>query len=476
MANKFSSKLKTLYICSNCGYQNSKWLGKCPSCDGWNTFTEEIIHPENKHKKRKTQTEVKTLNAINIQNKSRVQSYIAEFDRLVGGGLIPGSLILISGEPGIGKSTLLLQIANTYAKDNKVLYVSAEESEDQIKIRANRLKINNKDLYILTETNIYIINDTIEKLKPLITIIDSIQTVNNPDLDSISGSVLQIRTCTDILMDTAKKKNNIIFLVGHVTKEGVIAGPKILEHIVDVVLYMEGDKNLEFRVIKSNKNRFGSTFEIAVFEMSASGLVPVNNPSSYFIEKDKQQLPGSAIVTVMEGTRPILVEIQSLVAPSNMAYPRRIAEGVDYNKVLLISAILEKIIGAQLNTQEIYLKVVGGIKINEPSIDLGIAGAILSSYKNKPLKMRTTLIGEIGLTGEIRAISYIEQRLTEIEKLGFKKAYIPKSNLKNITKKFKTLELLPLEYINEIYNFFSNENNNKSKNKINKPFEEGINV
>ncbi len=451
-------KVKSVYTCNNCGYQTSKWLGKCPECRGWNTFIEEILY---KKKSRpalsKDQEKIKSLDTITTGKVKRITSSLKEFDRLTGGGLVPGSLFLLSGEPGIGKSTLLLQIANIYSQTGKVLYVSAEESEEQIKIRATRLGINSKNLYIYTQTDIYQINQTIEKVNPIITIIDSIQTVNNPDIDSVGGTVTQIRECTNILMNKAKKENSIIFLVGHVTKEGTIAGPKILEHIVDVVLYMEGDKNHQFRILKSQKKRFGSTSEIAVFEMTSKGLNPVNNPSSYFINQDKKNLPGSVIVTVMEGTRPIMVEIQSLVAPTNMAYPRRVAEGVDYNKILLVAAILEKIIGTPLNTQEIYLKIVGGIKVNEPSIDLGIAASLLSSYKNKPLEKGTVLIGEIGLTGEIRPVSYIEQRLSEAEKLGFNKIFMPKANLKNITKKYNELKIYPFEYINEIYKFFNNK-------------------
>lgn len=430
-------------------------MGKCPNCDQWNTFIEDTLSPSATQKERKTNTSIKNLSSISMEKSKRITSHLKEFDLLMGGGIMPGSLTLISGEPGIGKSTLLLQMANALADSGKVLYVSAEESEEQIKHRAERLNIKNNNLFILTETDIYAINQTIKKEKPLITIIDSIQTVHNPDLANASGNASQIRMCTDILLETAKQNKISIFIVGHVTKEGVIAGPKILEHMVDVVLYMEGEKNLEFRILKSKKNRFGSTSEIAVFEMSASGLNPVNNPSSYFIDRNKEQLPGSTIVTVMEGTRPILVELQSLVAPSTMAYPRRVAEGVDYNKLLLISAILEKIIGVPLNTQEIYLKVAGGLKINEPAIDLGIAGSILSSLKNKPLEKGMILIGEIGLTGEIRPVPYLEKRLQEIQKLGFTKVIIPKANKRKSNKDFSKLNIIKLEYINEIIRLYN---------------------
>ena len=452
-------KVKSFYICNNCGYQTSKWLGKCPNCNQWNTIIEEVVKVQNKsNTKHNSNSSLKLLSEITISEKDRVKCNISEFDRLLGGGVIPGSLILISGEPGIGKSTLLLQIAANYSKNNKVLYISAEESEQQIKIRADRLNIKSDNLYILAENDILTINQFIKDVKPAITIIDSIQTIKNIELNSLTGAVSQIKESTNLLLNTAKQENTTIFLVGHITKEGAIAGPKILEHMVDVVLYMEGDRNLDFRIVKSNKNRFGSTFEIAVFEMSEQGLKQITNPTDYFIDKNKQQHPGSVIANIMEGTRPILIEIQALVAPSTMAYPRRVAEGIDYNKVILISAILEKILGIQLANQEIYLKITGGIKVQEPSTDLGIAAAILSSYKNIPINNNTIIIGEIGLTGEIRPIPYIEQRLNDIKKSGFQKIFLPAACKKNITKRYDNIDIKYLNYITDIYQILNQEN------------------
>jgi len=447
---------QSLYICSYCGYQTAKWLGRCPECDQWNSFLEETLH-KNKLTKKISQKikNIKTLDAISLKKEHRIKSTIKEFDRIMGGGIVPGSMTLISGEPGIGKSTLLLQIANGFSKSGKTLYISAEESAEQVKLRSDRLNLKSNSLYISEETDIYMIQIAINKIKPTVVIIDSIQTVNHPDITSVSGSISQIRECSGIIIEQARKNNTAVFIVGHVTKEGSIAGPKILEHMVDAVLYMEGDKNLYFRILKCQKNRFGSTSEIAVFEMTLNGLNPVNNPSSYFIDRYKDQLPGSAIVVVMEGTRPILVELQSLVSPTTMAYPRRISEGADYNKVLLIGAILEKILGLQLNNQEIYLKIAGGLKINEPSIDLGIAASIISSYKNKSLAKGSVLIGEIGLTGEIKPVPYIEQRLQEVENLGFNKVFLPKANLRKNMKKYQNLELLSVEYIKELYQYLN---------------------
>lgn len=449
-----STKFKSLYLCNHCGYQSSKWLGKCPNCDQWNTFVEEVITKKNeKITKNKKLPDLKLLNQISTEKTSRIKSELSEFDRLLGAGIVPGSVILMSGEPGIGKSTLLLQLAALFSQKGKVIYVSGEESEEQIKLRADRLTINYKDLYILTETDAESIYHSIKNIQPIFTIIDSIQTMNLQHLDNLTGTLTQIKECANLFIDCAKKENTCIVLVGHVTKEGTIAGPKILEHMVDVVLHMEGDRNLEFRILKSNKNRFGSTFEMALFEMGSEGLKQVINPSLYFLEQSNKNLSGSVIVSIMEGTRPLLIELQALVSPTNMPYPRRVAEGVDYNKILLITAILEKILGVKLNNQEIYIKIVGGIKIQEPSIDLGIAMAIMSSYKNKALD-NLAVMGEIGLTGEIRPVPYMEQRLNEIQKLGIKKVYIPKTNKKRLSKQYENLVIQDIEYINEIYKIF----------------------
>ncbi|MDD5066732.1 MAG: DNA repair protein RadA [bacterium] len=446
------TKFKTLYLCSGCGYQSTKWLGRCPGCNEWNTFTEEVVS-ERKVRPRpeKGSRNIMLLDEVATAKVTRKQSGLPEFDRLMGGGVVPGSVILMSGEPGIGKSTLLLQLAHLYSREEKVLYVSGEESEEQVKLRADRLHLKSRNLYILTETDIQLVQEHIKTLKPVITIIDSIQTMRHSELETLTGAVTQIRECTALLMQTAKEENTGLFLVGHITKEGAIAGPKILEHMVDVVLYMEGDKNLEYRIVKSNKNRYGSTFEIAVFEMSSAGLTEVKNPSSYFIDSAEKAMPGSSIVTVMEGTRPLLIELQSLVTPSNMPYPRRVSEGVDYNKILLIAAILEKLLGVKLNTQEIYIKVVGGLRIQEPAIDLGIAMAMLSSYRNTAIVPHTVFIGEIGLTGEIRPVPYMEQRLNEVRKLSFQRAVIPSANKKKLSKKYEGLEIMDMHYITDLY-------------------------
>ncbi len=449
------SKIKTLYICSNCGYQTPKWLGKCPSCGEWNTLEEEVISQDKKEKDIKLDTQkITSVSKITSAKFERIKSNINEFDRVMGGGTVPGSVVLIGGEPGIGKSTLLLQVSDKFASKGKVLYISGEESPGQIKLRAERLNIKNENIFILPETDINIIISYINSIKPVCVIVDSIQTINNPDLYTVTGSISQIRDTTTELLKIAKKHKIPIFLIGHITKEGSIAGPKALEHIVDVVLYMEGERYHSFRLLRSYKNRFGSTYEIGVFEMTEDGLVEVNNPSSYFLEEYEKKMPGSVIVTIMEGTRPILIELQSLVVPTNMPYPRRIVEGTDYNKVLLIAAVLEKLVGVNLSNQEIYVKVVGGMKIKEPAVDLGIAVAILSSFKNKHIRNGTVFIGEIGLTGEIRPVTYINQRIQEAIKIGFKNIVIPYGNQQKLNKKIiENIKISHIRYINEIFNY-----------------------
>ncbi len=452
------------YICSNCGYESPKWLGKCPNCNSWNSFEEQIIKPASKSKlsqnnagKKKNLPPVANINNIKIERTNRIKTNINELDRVLGGGIIPGSVILIGGEPGIGKSTLLLQTANAAAvNSNKVLYISGEESAEQIKHRADRLKINNSNLLVLAETDLSVILDYILSIKPAITIIDSIQTMYNPEIENTAGSVVQIRNCTANLLDIAKKGKIAMFLVGHITKGGTIAGPKLLEHIVDVVLHMAGEKFHPFRIIQSNKNRFGSTSEIGVFEMFEEGLKEVNNASQYFLSEHKEKLPGSVISTVMEGSRTILLEIQALVVPSNYPYPKRVIEGIDYNKAYIITAIIEKILGIKLFNQEIYVKVVGGLKVNEPSIDLGIAFAILSSIKSTYIN-DIVAIGEIGLTGEIRPVPFINQRLNEIVKAGISNAVVPAYNKNNINKNIASkLNIKFISNIHEIKIFFNN--------------------
>ncbi len=452
-----AKKIKSLYICTECGYQSAKWLGKCPSCGAWNSMVEEIqTAASNSGGSSKRVLSNKMLNFSKIKQTKvkRLKAGIAEFDRVLGDGTVPGSLVLIGGEPGIGKSTLLLQVSNRFAEFGKVLYVSGEESPEQIKLRADRLGIDNANIYILPETDVNIIVSHIENLKPIVVIIDSIQTINNPDLYNVTGSVSQIRDTTSYLLKTAKDLMIPIFIIGHITKEGNIAGPKSLEHIVDVVLYMEGERFHSFRLLRSYKNRFGSTYEVGVFEMSEKGMVEVNNPSAYFLEDYENRMPGAVISTVMEGTRPLMIELQALVVSSNMPYPRRVVEGTDYNKVLLITAVLEKLVGINLGNYEIYLKVVGGMKIKEPAIDLGIAAAIISSYKNKEINNETVFIGEIGLTGEIRSVPYIEQRLREAVKIGFKNIIVPKRSIKKNSNDIGNgVKISGLNYIKEIFNY-----------------------
>lgn len=442
-----------MYVCAECGYQTPKWLGRCTSCGSWNTLNEEILSTSqpSRTKNVKVPSGVKNLKDIAPAQSKRISSGIMEFDRVLGGGAVPGSVILIGGEPGIGKSTLLLQVSERIASQGKVLYISGEESPEQIKLRSDRLGIKSDNIIILPETDINLILDYTHSLEPKCVIIDSIQTINNPQFYKITGSFSQIRETTSTLLHMAKKMNLPVFLIGHVTKEGNIAGPKALEHIVDVVLYMEGERYHSFRLLKSQKNRFGSTYEIGVFEMTQNGLEPVSNPSSYFLEAHDKKMPGSVITTIMEGTRPLLVELQALVVPSNLPYPRRVVEGTDFNKLLLLTAILEKLVGLNLAHQEIYLKIAGGMKIKEPSIDLAIAAAVLSSAKNKAAPVKSVLIGEVGLTGEIRPVTYINQRIDESIKMGFEKMIIPYGNLKKLGKRSAGIkEIQPIKYINEL--------------------------
>ncbi len=457
-----AKKSNIQYICSNCGYQSPKWLGKCPECGEWNTFEEVILKntksPSLKKDNSNESLKITSINKIEIAKLSRIKTDIKEVDRVLGGGIIPGSVILIGGEPGIGKSTLLLQIANNIAKKNKILYVSGEESLEQIKHRADRLNIKNENLLVLSETNLYNIINAIEEINPSVVIIDSIQTIYNPDLNNVAGSVVQIKNSTGNLLKIAKENKIGLFLVGHITKEGAIAGPKLLEHIVDVVLYIIGEKFHPFRILYGKKNRFGSTSEIGVFEMNDAGLIEVNNPSIYFLNNTEEKLPGSIISSIMEGSRPILLEIQALIVPSTFPYPKRIVEGIDYNKASIIIAILEKIAGVKLSNQEIYIKVVGGLKINEPSIDMGIAFSILSSYYSINLNM-CAAVGEIGLTGEIRAVPFINQRLQELKKAGIKNIFLPFANKKNINhKNLENIKLNFISYIKDIKQYFKRRN------------------
>lgn len=429
------AKRKTKFMCNSCGYESAKWMGRCPGCGEWNTMVEEVEvvvkGPRRTFQHSETTAQkAMPITAIEIEDAPRVDTDLEELNRVLGGGIVPGSLILIGGDPGIGKSTLLLQVSALLAnKGQRVLYMSGEESVRQTKLRAERLGVKSAELYIYSETNLELVNEAIDSVQPKFVVIDSIQTVHHPDVTSAPGSVSQVRECTAELMRIAKTKNIAIFLVGHVTKEGQIAGPRILEHMVDTVLYFEGERHHTYRILRSQKNRFGSTNEIAIFEMLQGGLKEVLNPSELFLQERSQGAAGSTVVASMEGTRPILVEIQALVTPTSFNYPKRMASGLDQNRVQLLMAVLEKRMGMLLQTQDAYIKVAGGVKLDEPAIDLAVLTTIVSSYKDVAVSAHDCFIGEVGLTGEVRRVSRVEQRVQEAAKLGFKRAIIPASNL-----------------------------------------------
>jgi DNA repair protein RadA/Sms len=433
-----------------------RWLGKCPECSGWNTFTEEIIHTDKKKITSNTKnlaisslTNLKKISELNIKNEQRISTGIAETDRVLGGGIVPGSVTLIGGDPGIGKSTLMMQICDSI-KDNIILYISGEESQNQIKLRAERLGIKNKDFFILNETSLEIIAAVIEKINPQIVIIDSIQTIYREGLEASPGTISQLRESCAAIIQIAKAKGISFFLIGHITKEGYIAGPKVLEHMVDTVLQFEGERTHSYRIIRAIKNRFGSSNEIGVFEMTGTGLKEVLNPSEVFITRRNAESPGSAVSASMEGTRPILIEVQALVSHSGFSVPQRTATGFDYKRLAILIAVLEKKIGLHLSKYDIFLNIAGGIKIDEPSIDLAAAMSICSSFQDSPIGIDMMILGEIGLGGEIRPVSYAERRISEALKLGFNKILLPKGNLKNLSAKInQTAEIFPAENIFE---------------------------
>ena len=431
-----AKKAKTQFECQHCGYISPRYLGKCPQCGSWNSMVEEKIQDTSDRRTRTTLTGQKMqptkLADVIPKKEPRVQTQLGELNRVLGGGVVPGSMVLLGGDPGIGKSTLLLQVSQQLAATGgKVLYVSGEESAEQIKMRAQRLGVVDNEFYLYAETDMNDISRAIESLEPDYVIIDSIQTMTQPDISSVAGSVSQVRETTAELLKIAKTNGIAIFIVGHVTKEGSIAGPRMLEHMVDTVLYFEGEQHQSFRILRAVKNRFGSTNEIGIFEMREGGLEEVANPSQVFLEERLAGATGSAIVVAMEGSRPILVEIQALVTPTMFGNAKRTTTGLDFNRVSLIMAVLEKRAGLLLQNQDAYLKAAGGVKLNEPAIDLAIAISIASSYKEKGTEATECFIGEIGLTGEIRGVNAIEQRVKEVQKLGFKKVYVPKNNLVN---------------------------------------------
>lgn len=449
-------KLKSIYVCSECGATYPKWMGKCTSCNSWNTVVEEVINEaptKLKASVASTSTASKSLpkaiKDIDTLDEERTLTGMSELDRVLGGGLVTGSLVLVGGDPGIGKSTLLLQICETLGKTKKILYVSGEESQRQIKLRANRLGITAENLKIYSETNMNDIVSCIFRESPDILIVDSVQTMYNPEIQSTPGNIAQIRDIASVLMKIAKENSVSVFLVGHVTKEGALAGPKVLEHIVDSVLYFEGDRHQSFRILRAVKNRFGSTNEIGVFEMNGDGLHEIPNPSQVMLSGRPLNAPGSCIICTMEGTRPVLAEVQALVSPTSFGNPRRMASGPDLGRALMLMAVLEKRVGLKMSAYDAYVNIVGGLRISEPAADLGLVLALASSFKNSVLNRDTVAIGEIGLTGEIRACSFLEARISECEKLGFKKCIIPAVGIHKL-KKFNSIELCPFSDITEV--------------------------
>jgi len=452
---------KSIFRCQQCGYESFRWLGRCPDCEGWNTLIEEVFKEEKKYSLHSEgHSTPLPISKIEIEeSKARYKVGISEFDRVLGGGIVPGSLILVGGEPGIGKSTLLLQIANALSYNyGIILYISAEESLYQIKLRASRLGTLEEKLFLVSETDIEVIKKHISDIKPKVVIIDSIQTINDYEITSAPGSISQVRECTAQLMRLAKSKEISVFIIGHITKGGILAGPKVLEHIVDTVLYLEGEQYNIYRILRSTKNRFGSTNELGIFKMGEKGLVEVLNPSELLLSEKPSHVSGSVVAATFEGSRPILVEMQALVSYSNLAIPRRMTTGVDYNRVLLILAVLEKRVGYSLQSQDVHVNIAGGIKVLEPALDLAIVMAIASSFKDISIDPNTVVLGEVGLAGEVRMVNQVEKRIQEVSKMGFKRCIIPQGNLKtlnNILSK-KDLEIIGVKTVQEAINLALN--------------------
>lgn len=451
------SKIKTAFFCSHCGYESAKWIGKCPACSQWNTFTEEILDKGNvkeekwddyKEDKRKTKTI--SLNEVQTTEEKRIKSQDPELDRVLGGGIVPGSIILVAGEPGIGKSTLFLQ-NGLLLNQLRVLYISGEESEQQIKMRADRLKIQNENFYLLTETSTQTIFQEIKKLKPQLVIVDSIQTLQSNFIDSSAGTVSQIRECAAEFQRFAKETNTPVFLIGHITKDGAIAGPKVLEHMVDTVLQFEGDRHYAYRILRTLKNRFGGTAELGIYEMTGDGMRVVANPSEILIAQREDQLSGSGIAATLEGMRPLLIEVQALVTQSVYGTPQRTVTGFDARRLQLLLAVLEKRGGFQFGMKDVFVNIAGGIKVEDPSIDLAVICALLSSYEDVPLPPHICFAGEVGLNGEIRAVNKIEQRIAEAEKLGFEKIFVSKYNKKSFNPQAYKIQVVALSRVDEVY-------------------------
>ena len=448
-----AKKIQSVYFCGNCGYESTKWMGQCPGCREYATFVEETVKPSipgHKTSSNVMSAAVTTINDISIEKEDRISTHIDELDRVLGGGLVAGSLTLVGGDPGIGKSTLLLQVCRLISADGrKVLYISGEESLKQIKLRAERIGDFNDNMLLLCENNLNIIEETIRKNKPEVAIIDSIQTMFDENISSAPGSVSQVRESTNVLLQLAKGLSISIFIVGHVTKEGTVAGPRVLEHMVDTVLYFEGDRHASYRILRGVKNRFGSTNEIGVFRMDENGLNEVKNPSEYMLSGRPLNAPGSVVTCALEGTRPMLLEIQALVCASNFGIPRRQTIGTDFNRVNLLMAVLEKRLGMQMGGCDAYVNIAGGIKVNEPALDLGIAMAVISSFKNTVIDDKIVAIGEIGLSGEVRAISSITSRVNEAKKLGFTTCIVPKVQMDDL-KGMEGIRILPILNVQDI--------------------------
>ena len=444
------AKAKTIFVCNECGYESPKWLGKCPACNSWNTFFEQKIekYTETNKMEKKANNTPKPLNSYIGQEANRTSTGYAELDRVLGGGLVKGSLVLLGGEPGIGKSTLILQLCEKVQGEGKVLYVSGEESAEQIKLRADRLHVKNEELLFLGETDIDIVKDAISEINPKLVIIDSIQTMYSSEITAAAGSVSQVREITSQIMRMCKAQEITTIIIGHVTKDGTIAGPRVLEHMVDTVLYLEGERYNTYRILRAVKNRFGSTNEIGMFEMKQEGMCEVTNPSDILITERDDNPSGSCVVASMEGTRPILVEIQALTSQTVFGLPKRTANGFDYNRLAVLIAVIEKRANLNLGTQEVYLNVAGGMKLSEPAVDLGMIATVASAYRNVPIAKDIVIMGEVGLTGEVRRINLIEKRLKEVEKLGFKKCIIPENNKKGLKDEYK-LDIIGVKNIGE---------------------------
>lgn len=447
------AKKTTAFFCSECGYESAKWLGQCPGCREWNTFVEEPVTKTGRAVRITNTKKPSLLKDISTKEEARMTTGFGELDRVLGGGIVRGSLTLIGGDPGIGKSTILLQVCkNLSDQGRKVLYISGEESLKQIKIRADRIGQFNDNIRLFCETDLELIEQTLRDEKPDVAVIDSIQTIYNSDVSSAPGSVSQVRESTNILMQTAKTENISIFVVGHVTKEGVVAGPRVLEHMVDTVLYFEGDRHASYRILRGVKNRFGSTNEIGVFEMCQNGLQEVKNPSEYMLNGRPENASGSVVACTIEGTRPILAEIQALVCRTNFGMPRRTAAGTDYNRVNLLMAVLEKRLGFHMGEFDAYVNVAGGIKINEPALDLGIVMAIISSYRDLPIDEKTIVFGEVGLSGEVRAVNMAERRVAEAVKLGFTRCIMPAVSRKGLTDR-KGIDVVGVKNIQDLLKY-----------------------